>query len=142
MRGHDRRAGVAGAEERVGPAVLDRVGRHADRGAGLPAQRLRRALGHLDAIGGVDDLDVDAAEQAGDRVPGQLRFDRGRVSDEQQPDLEVPRRDQRPIDDDGRPGVAAHGVDRNTHDSDQLPAPGVQPEAGNYSSTALTCRPL
>ena len=42
--------------------------------------------------------------------------------DEQQPDLEVPRRDERAIDDDGRPGVTAHGVDRDTHD--QLPAVG------------------
>ena len=76
---------------------------------------VRAAWDALHPIGGVDDLDVDAAEEAGHRVPRQLRFDRGAVSHEQQPDLEVPRRDQRAIDDDGRPGVAAHGVDRDTH---------------------------
>ena len=111
VRGHHRRAGVAGAEERVGAAVADRFGRDPDRGARLAPQRLRRALGHLDPLGRVDDLDVDPAEQAGHRVARQLALDRGGVADQQQPDLQVPRRDQRAIDDDGRPGVAAHGVD-------------------------------
>ena len=48
------------------------------------------------------------------------RLDRGGVADEQQPDLQVPRRDERAIDDDGRPGVAAHGVDRDAHELAQL----------------------
>ena len=48
-------------------------------------------------------------------MAGQLGLDGRGVPDEQEPDLEVPRRDERAIDDDGRPGIAAHGVDRDTH---------------------------
>ena len=113
VRGHDGRAGVAGAEQRVGASVADRFGGDPDRGARLAPERQRGTLGHLDALGRVDDLDVDAAEQAGDRMAGQLGLDRGGVADEQEPDLQVPRRDERAIDDDGRSGVTAHGVDRD-----------------------------
>ncbi len=135
--GHDGGAGVAGAEQRVRGAVAHRLGGDLDGGARLAPQGLRGAFRHLDAIGRVDDLDVDTAEHSGHRVAGQLvLYGRG-VPHEEKPDLEVTRRDERPIDDNGRPGVAAHGVDRDTHVSCQLPVASFQClccelEAGNW----------
>jgi hypothetical protein len=82
-------------------------------------------------------------------MAGQLGFDGGAIPDEQEAYLEVARRDKRAIDDDGRPGIAAHGVDRYAHKpavSYELSAISPKGEsrelkAESYSSTALTCRP-
>src|SRR5262249_51829666 len=103
-----------------------------DRRARLAAQRLRRPFAHLHALGRVGDGDVEPAEEAGDRMARQLGLDRGGVADEQEADLQVPRRDERPVDDDRRARVAAHGVDRDSHVSCQLPVVNYRmPVAGS-----------
>ena len=60
------------------------------------------------------DLDV---ERGRPRMPRQLALDRARVADEQQPDLQMTRGDQRPVDDAAGPVVAAHRVDGDAHRS-------------------------
>ena len=44
-------------------------------------------------------------------MTGELGLDRCGVADEQQADLQMPGGDERTVDDDGRPGIAAHGID-------------------------------
>ena len=70
-------------------------------------------------------------------MPRELALDASRVADEQQPDLQVPRGDERAVDDGGRRVVAAHGVDRDAHACCKLPALGSQ-LASNRCEQSLT----
>ena len=128
QRRDHRCAGMAGAEQRGCASIADCFGCHLDGRAGLAPKRDGRLLRHLDAVGGVEDLDV---ERAGSRVARQFALDQRPVSGEQQADLEVPGGNERPVNDCPRAVIAAHGVDGY-----------AQLEAGSYvSSTALTWRP-
>ena len=60
-------------------------------------------------------------------VPPQLGADDRGIARKQQADLQVPRGDERAVHDEGRTGIAAHGVDGDAH--------------AGYSSTARTWRP-
>ena len=89
MRSHDRRAGVPGAEERIGAATAHGVGGDANRGTRLAPQRRRRRFRHLDPFGRVEQLDVERTDT---RMPEQLALDFLTIADEQQSDLQMARR--------------------------------------------------
>ena len=126
---HDGAAGVAGAEERGRTSFADRFRRQLDRRTRLPPQCSGRLLGHADMFGGMKDLDV---EGAGTGMPGQLPLDQLGVADQQEPDLKMPRRNERTVDDAARGVVAAHGVNGYAHSeaiSSQLSAISSEPPA-------------
>jgi hypothetical protein len=110
VAGHHGRTGVARAEKRLGRSIAHGVGGDANRRARLAPERVRRALGHLDPLGRVGNLDVEAARRG---MPSELRGDEAGVAGQQQSDLQMARRDERAVDHDRRPPIAAHGVDRN-----------------------------
>jgi hypothetical protein len=118
VRRHHRGTGVSSAEQRVRLAVAHRLRRDANRGARLAAQRRGGGFRHLDPLRRVDDVDVEAARG---RMPCEFGFDDRRRAGEQHADLQVPRRDQGPVDDDGGPEIAAHDVDGDTHASGERP---------------------
>ena len=107
MRRHHRRTGVPGAEERLGPAVRHGLGGDANRRPRLAAQRRRRRFLHLDALGGVQDVDVEPGDAG---MPGQLPLDQVAATDQEQTDLQVTRGDERSVDDARGGLVAAHRV--------------------------------
>jgi hypothetical protein len=109
---HHGATGVTGAEEGSGATFADRLGGELDRGARLSPQRGGGLLRHADVFGGVKDLDV---EGAGTRMPSQLPLDQLGVTDQQESDLQMPRRNERAVDDAARGVVAAHGVNGYTH---------------------------
>ena len=122
MRRDHRRAGMAGAEERVGAPVGHGLRGDADRRLRLAAQRRGRGFLHLDAVGSIGDLDVEPG-CAG--MPRQLAFDGTSCANQQQTDLKMTRGHQRPADDAGRGLVAAHRVNGDAQcaaASYQLPA--------------------
>ena len=107
---NNRRAGVAGAEQRGRLAAGDQIGRDGDRRVRLAAQRRRRRVGHRDHIGRVDHSDAAAIDV---RMPGELGLDRRGRPDERHAEIEMPRGRQRAVDDVTRREIAAHGVDGN-----------------------------
>ena len=108
MGGHHGGTGMARAEHRRGFPVLDRLGRDANGSQGLPPQRRRCRLGHLDAIGRMKNPDIDAVRTG---MPGERVLDHLARADEQQADTLTPGSDQRPADDGVGGMVATHGVD-------------------------------
>jgi hypothetical protein len=62
-------------------------------------------------------------------MPGQLALDQCAIADQEEADLQVPRGDERPVDDAARGVITAHGV--NGYTQNQLPA-------DSYQLTALT----
>jgi hypothetical protein len=64
----------------------------------------------------------------------QLAGDGGARADQQQADLQVPRRDQRSVDNAAGPLVTAHRVNGNTQDSCQLSALSSQPIGGQLAA--------
>ena len=123
MRGHHRRAGVAGAEER-GRAPS----RTASAATRIDARGLRRSAAAAGSaismrFGRVEDLDVERALRR-DAATARARW--RRVADEQQPDLKMPRGDERPVDDAAGRVVAAHRVDGDAQCQRQLSAVSYQ----------------
>ena len=99
---------MAGAEERRCMSVADGLRGQANGRARLPTQGRRSRLRHVDVFRRVEDVDV---ERRGTRVACEFSLDKGAVSREQQPDLQMPRGDECPIDDGAGAVIAAHGVD-------------------------------
>ena len=106
-------AGVAGAEQRVGAAVTDRLGGDTNGSAGL-----RRSAAAADSAisthsGASSDVDF---ERARDRVTRKLgvdhRADRRRAAGRSAGDA---RRDERAVNDAAGTVIAAHGVDGDAH---------------------------
>ena len=113
-RSHGR-AGVAGADDRVGLSFLDQIDRAADRRIFFPPHRVDRAVAHLHDLGGVDDL--DAAVVAA--VLLQFRLDLRRVADEKElVDVRILlQRHDRAADNIRRAEIAAHGIQCDFHRS-------------------------
>jgi hypothetical protein len=109
---HDGGAGVSSAEHRGGRAVAHGLGRELHGGARLAAERGRRRLPPSHRLGRVEHLDVERARA---RMARQLALDGVAMPDEQQPDLQVPRRHQRAIDDGPGGIVAPHRVNGYPH---------------------------
>ena len=80
--------------------------------------------------------DVEAAARLA-RMARQLALDRAGVADEQQPDLQVTRGDERAVDDDRRARVAAHGVDGYAHHSRVRSLPACEQSVQSGRSARL-----
>ncbi len=124
MRGHDRRARVAGTEERRGLSIPDRLGRHANGSERLAPERGRGRFGHLDTVRRVEDAKVDGVRPG---MPCQRVLDHLARAHEQKADPETPRSDQRPADDGVGRMVATHRVDGDSkHGCGELSAVSSQ----------------
>jgi hypothetical protein len=110
----EHRAGVAGGDERVGPAVA--LERETDDHArlGLPADRLEGLLAHPNDVGRLVDLEAAAIDPG---MSGQLGLDGARAADElDQETLRQPReRFHHPRDFGPRSAVPPHRVQRDAN---------------------------
>jgi hypothetical protein len=95
------------AEQRLRPAFRHRLRCDANRGPRLAAQRRRRRFLHLDALGCVQDIEV---EPGGAGMPGQLPLDHVAATDQEKTDLQVTRGDECSVDDARGGLIAAHRV--------------------------------
>ena len=107
MRRHDRRARVAGAEERGRLLAGDQVGRDANRRTGLFAERHDGRIGHPDRIGRFDHLESELPP-VGVRL--ERRVERVGRTDEGHLHREMTSGGYRAIDDHRRRMIAAHRV--------------------------------
>ena len=114
VRRHDRRAGVAGAEQRA-PRRRRATASAATR---IDARGLRRSAAAGDSAISIDSgaSTISTSSAAGVGMPRELGArSRRAIADEQQADLQVPRRDERAVDDAAGAVIAAHRVDGDAH---------------------------
>ena len=96
VRGNERRARMAGADDRLRAPSRDVLAGDDDRRAGLATQRRERRLVHADDVrGGLDD-DREAGRAL---VRGERHFDGDEVADEPHVDVTLTRREDRAGDD-------------------------------------------
>jgi hypothetical protein len=121
MGRHHRRSGVSSTEQSRGSPVTNGIRRHSDRRVRLAPQGSRRRFCHVDAIGGVEQLDI---ERAAARMPCELTFDCQSLADQEESGLQMARSHERATHDAPRRVVASHGVDSDTQR--QLPVASCQ----------------
>jgi hypothetical protein len=102
---------MAGAEEGGGAAVAHGFGGELDRGAWLATERGRCLLRHLDVLRRVEDFDVEGCDGW---MAGEFALDGSAIANQQEPDLKMPRGDERSVNDGAGSIIAAHGVDGDT----------------------------
>jgi hypothetical protein len=123
----DHRSGVAHADERVGPAVLDELGPDPD-GGGFLFPKGENALAHADRLRSVDDGQPGILEPGPFDLPADGAFE----ADEKDVDAEILGRAHGAGHGGLRAEIPPHCVDGDSHARDP----------GQSSVPSVTCRPL
>ena len=112
MRGHHRRAGVAGADHRAATVAGHQLRRHANRRPRPAPQRRRRRIGHPDHVRRVDDVERKLTPVGMTR---ERRLAASPRADERHWHIELARGGDRTVHDRRRRVVTAHGIDGYAH---------------------------